>query len=487
MCAKVIKKRGRKVHYRYIENKAEKKESDDDDGGQTIDQTQSTDLSSPSSKQGSETGTRSSPSIEPTSVAFPQRGSACLVEVDGSWMDGVVTRVHKPKTMYAVQIEPSKNDDDDDDDAVCQVCVSRKRLRPIASDDNDAFLPTKGTTVDVYDCNRDIWIQGVVSDARETDVAYTVFLQGRSPLQRVPRSRIRAPDDDSVSRSTQFAPTTMLSDQLPIVSTSFGDALLYETHPDGFCTVVANPLVASSTKSERGAWMKAIDDVLSTNDVEKLKTHIARARRLAGQTLLAHGGRIRVMRHLVRWKTPLDPPLPKIKARSDTESFSLLGMDKDLTKRHAYEIELHGHNFFFSRYEGGREYKVKIEIHEQAEVGHLFAAISEKLNVPEEYLVVEKFWRKDLDKAKKDTYEYLQMKAFGRLMDAPRDQRLFETRQVREGRSRTGQDVQWFNRRDEVLVEDKRPEAFRKQIGAVTQFTKAPDHVLRSERFRLGR
>ena len=153
-----------------------------------------------------------------------------------------------------------------------------------------------------------------------------------------------------------------------------------------------------------------------------------------------------------------------------------------------YEIELHGHNFFFFEYEGGREFKVKIELHEMATVGHLFTAISERLDVPEEYLVVEKFWRKDLKgSAKTDSYEYLQMKAFGSIMEASRNRYLFETVNVQTGLSRRGQDVIWFNRRDEVLVSDTRPESFRKMIGASTQFTKTPEHLLRSERFRLGR
>ena len=121
-------------------------------------------------------------------------------------------------------------------------------------------------------------------------------------------------------------------------------------------------------------------------------------------------------------------------------------------------------------------------------MGHLFTAISERLGVPEEYLVIEKFWRKDLKgKAKTDSYEYLQMKAFGSIMEASRDRYLFETVNVQTGLSRRGQDVTWFNRRDEVIVSDIRPESFRKMIGASTQFTKTPEHLIRSERFTLGR
>jgi hypothetical protein len=71
--------------------------------------------------------------------------------------------------------------------------------------------------------------------------------------------------------------------------------------------------------------------------------------------------------------------------------------------------------------------------------------------------------------------------------DAGRDRYLFETLNVQTGLSRRGQDVTWFNRRDEVIVSDTRPESFRRKIGATTQFTKTPEHLLRSERFNLGR
>ena len=262
------------------------------------------------------------------------------------------------------------------------------------------------------------WVSGVIIKVRKSksgkETRFTVFVPNMEPVRDVPESRLMPPENN------QFVHKNTGVSSYPLVSTPYGfDALLLDTYPDGFCMIGfgrSGPTRDSLVREVYSNIFTFLKSEHASDDLETQKKRIAVARQLARRCVLASGENIRVMRHEVKRKIPLDPPMPSIPPKKELETFSLLEMDRDLENRRAYEIELHGHNFFFSEYDGGREHKVKIELHETATVGHLFTAISERLGVPEEYLVIEKFWRKDLDKAKLDSYEYLQMKAFGSIM-----------------------------------------------------------------------
>eukprot|EP00939_MAST-03C_sp_MAST-3C-sp1_P000510 g510.t1 len=336
--------------------------------------------------------------------------------------------------------------------------------------------------------NTNTWVSCTVLKVLDKGARFSVFVSEHNCNYEVPAEQI------SMTRPKYSSDYTALSSMISLlrreVSTPFGDAFLAETYQDGWCSVTfgtGGPFIDNVRRTRQrlkkyttdaSRMLEGDSDEATTTGSSSIlvdaKRTIAEGRKIAKCALLAsaEGSTMRVMRHLVQFKVPLDPPLPQIQ-KSRVETFSFRDMDNDLERRKAYEIELHGHNFFFSQWEGGPPYKVKIELHESATVGHLFVAVSERLGVPEEYLVLRKYWMRDVKKQpKEDSVEYLQVKGFGYLQKAPRDQYLFKPVQVPTTFSSRGKEVSWFYRRDEIIVDDLRPIAFRKRVNATTQFEK---------------
>ena len=99
------------------------------------------------------------------------------------------------------------------------------------------------------------------------------------------------------------------------------------------------------------------------------------------------------MRHKVKRKVPLDPPLPQIPPKKESETFSLLEMDRDLENRRAYvsksisnesllilthhqPLQIRNRTprsqLFLLRIRRRSRVQSKIELHERATAGHLF-------------------------------------------------------------------------------------------------------------------
>ena len=163
-------------------------------------------------------------------------------------------------------------------------------------------------------------------------------------VRDVTASRLASPDNIKILSKQNM--TKIIS--YPLVSTPFGfDAVLLDTQQDGYCTIGFGS--GSIKDSLLKALYKNISTFLENNDENEeslkiLKDRIALGRRLARQCVLAEGQTLRVMRHKVKRKVPLDPPLPQIPPKKESETFSLLEMDRDLEHRRAYVFE--GISFF---------------------------------------------------------------------------------------------------------------------------------------------
>jgi len=426
ICGDLFKKRGAKVQYRF---EAKKKAASVTDTGSSKDNASSHSIDA--------NVTSDDQNAPHSSLSLPSKDSITNDAPPGEWKRGDVcfAQLESGEWIYATILKISK----------------RKRDDTVR-------------TVNVYESATSLVHQGI------------------------PESRLR-----SEKEMTTFSLPPLLEE----VTTSFGPAFLIETYRNGWCSVGFgyrgrdyNRMVAITNKLTR-EYLEKLSASDTTMSLETMKELVVEGRQLAKRCFLSaspQGAHIRVMRHLVRLVHPRDRPLPKIEPKSGDRGFSVGDMDRDLARRKAYEIELHGHNFNFTQWQGGPTYKVKIELHESATVGHLFSLVSEKLQVPEEFLCLRKYWMRDIKRKPKETsLEYLQVQGFGYLMKAPRDQPLFEPRLVRTQYSARGQTVHWFNRRDEIIVDDLRPIEFRRKIKAVTQFDQPHEHVLRSERFKLGR
>ena len=178
------------------------------------------------------------------------------------------------------------------------------------------------------------WKAGVIAKVKKSksgeETLFTVFVPDMEPVRNVTESRLSSPDN-----LKSLCKENMSTISYPLVSTPFGfDAVLLDTQQDGYCTI------GFGSGSIRDSLLRElhlnISSFLENDDEESLtilRDRIVLARRLARQCVLANGETLRVMRHEVKRKIPLDPPLPRVPQKKESDTFSLLQIDRDLESR----------------------------------------------------------------------------------------------------------------------------------------------------------